>query len=284
MTLGQKVKTYRENLGWSQDELSKKLGVSISTIGMIETDKRNIKDKLKYDLCTLFNISIAELMSDDESNFEELRNKIISIFLKYKTSKTDFENIINEVIDILENQKYLQLKSLKTNIESRQIISNIMQFFARYSNRDNLIADEDDLIRKNKVQLISVLESINYDELKYDELIEVYSQISIGSQVEESISKNFYNNSKSYIGIKILNDQMSPKYEKGNIAIVEKSNNFFNGQDVCFKDKTHYKIGRIFKQNDMIIIKYLNNDYSIECFNIDMFNKMYIGTVVYVQI
>ena len=43
MSIGQVIRNNREKLGWTQEELAKKLGISVSTVGMIETDKRNVE-------------------------------------------------------------------------------------------------------------------------------------------------------------------------------------------------------------------------------------------------
>ena len=73
---------------------------------------------------------------------------------------------------------------------------------------------------------------------------------------------------------------MIPKYEKGNIVIVQKSKVFANGQDVCFKNKSSYEIGRIFVKDNIVAIKYFNTNYNIQFFELEEFKKMYIGIVV----
>ena len=93
MTIGENIQKYRKELGWSQEELARKLNVSVSTVGMIETDKRNVKDSIKLQLCSLFNISISELMGTNEINFSKLKNSIIFVFLQYKTDKKTFSEI-----------------------------------------------------------------------------------------------------------------------------------------------------------------------------------------------
>lgn len=72
MSIGENIQKYRKDLKWSQEELARKLGVSVSTVGMIETDKRNVKDAMKFQLCSLFNISISELMGTNEINFRTI--------------------------------------------------------------------------------------------------------------------------------------------------------------------------------------------------------------------
>lgn len=288
MTIGQKIKYYRENSGWSQEELAKKIGVSVSTIGMIETDKRNVKDNLKFKLCDLFNISISELMSNNMLDFELLKNKIISVFIKNKTKKDSFNKIINETINIIEKTLYIHLSKANCNFtETKEIVKNICHFFYDYLpkyEKEKIISQRKTFIEPYKEQIIALLKTINYDNINFENSIIVYSEITIGSQIEKSISKDFYDNNKDYIGIKVLTDKMLPKYEKGNTLIIQNCQEFYSGQDVCFKNKLRYKIGRAYIHDNIVIIKYLNNEYDIEFFNIEDFKKLLIGTVVSVLI
>ena len=286
MTIGQKIKYYRENSHWSQEELAKKLGVSVSAIGMIETDKRNVKDNLKFKLCDLFNISIAELMSSNTIDFEILKNKIVSVFIKNKTKNDIFNEVIKETINIIEETQYIELIKVRCNfIETREILKNIYHFYFNYLPKYEKVAIPRGEIFTElyKEQTIDLLKKINYKNINFENSIVVYPEIIIGSEIEKSISKDFYND-KDCIGIKISTNKMSPKYEKGNTLIIQNSKEFYSGQDVCFKDKSRYKIGRAYVQDNIAIIKYLNNEYDIEFFNIAYFKKLLIGTVVSVLI
>lgn len=288
MTIGQKIRYYRENSHWSQEELAKKLGVSVSTIGMIETDKRNVKDNLKFKLCNLFNISIAELMSSDTLDFELLKNKIISVFIKNKTKKDSFNKIINETINIIEKTLYIHLSKANCNFtETKEIVRNICHFFNDYLSKyekEKIIAQKETFLEPYTEQIINLLKTINYDNINFENTIIIYPEISIGSQIENSISKDFYDNNKNYIGIKITTDKMLPKYEKGNTLIIQNCQEFYSGQDICFKDKLRYKIGRAYIKDNIVVVKYLNNEYDVEFFNIEDFKKLLIGTVVSVLI
>ena len=286
MTIGQKIKYYRENLHWSQEDLAKKLGVSVSTIGMIETDKRNVKDNLKFELCNLFNISIAELMSSDTIDFELLKNKIVSVFIKNKTPNDIFNEVIKETINIIEETQYIELIKVHYNfIETREILKTIYRFFSNYLPKYKRVSIPQGEIFTElyKEQTIDLLKKINYKNINFENSIVVYPEISIGSEIEKSMSKDFYDN-KDCIGIKVLTNRMTPKYEKGNTLIIQRSQTFYSGQDVCFKDKLFYKIGRVYTQDNIVIIKYLNNEYDIEFFNPEKFKRLLIGTVVSVLI
>ena len=59
------VKQYREQKGWSQGELAKRLGVSRQTINAVETDKYDPSLPLALRMSLLFGIEVRELFLDD---------------------------------------------------------------------------------------------------------------------------------------------------------------------------------------------------------------------------
>lgn len=287
MGIGENIQKYRKELGWSQEELAGKLGVSVSTVGMIETDKRNVKDTMKLQLCSLFNISISELMGMNEFNFSKLKNSIIFVFLQYKTDEKIFLEVKKEINEIIEKQQYWEFKKLNIKRETKDIIKSILQFansiclsnLSMYEG-NNIIEKEDKFIKENKENITQIINSIEYNELKLNSFLPVISQYTLYHKSETTILKNPFEEDDKFIAIKIENEKMNPKYEKSNIVIVQKSNILTNGQDVCFKNKTIYDIGRIYIDNNIVAIKYFNTTYDIQFFELQEFKKMYIGFVV----
>ena len=74
MSLGTKVRRYREAKSWSQDDLALRLDVTQSTISNIESDKSipnsmllsKIAKELEVDINELFNESTNNIMSNNE--------------------------------------------------------------------------------------------------------------------------------------------------------------------------------------------------------------------------
>lgn len=74
MSLGTKVRRYREAKSWSQDDLALRLDVTQSTISNIESDKSipnsmllsKIARELEVDINELFNESTNNIMSNNE--------------------------------------------------------------------------------------------------------------------------------------------------------------------------------------------------------------------------
>ena len=66
-----RVKHYREDAGWSQGELARRLGVSRQTINAVETDKYDPSLPLALRMAKLFAVDVPDLFIDDwtpESN------------------------------------------------------------------------------------------------------------------------------------------------------------------------------------------------------------------------
>ncbi|MAK99930.1 MAG: transcriptional regulator [Citromicrobium sp.] len=60
-----RVKHYREDAGWSQGELARRLGVSRQTINAVETDKYDPSLPLALRMAKLFAVAVPDLFIDD---------------------------------------------------------------------------------------------------------------------------------------------------------------------------------------------------------------------------
>lgn len=60
-----RLKEYREQNGWSQGELARRLGVSRQTINAVETDKYDPSLPLALRMSKLFGVPVPELFIDD---------------------------------------------------------------------------------------------------------------------------------------------------------------------------------------------------------------------------
>ncbi len=74
--VGQNVKRFRIEAGWTQDLLAERLGFSTSHIANIEGGKTGISDEILANLCNLFNKKPAEIYNEPDMKFsmdKELR-------------------------------------------------------------------------------------------------------------------------------------------------------------------------------------------------------------------
>ena len=60
-----RLKHYREEAGWSQGELARRLGVSRQTINAVETDKYDPSLPLALRMAKLFAVAVPDLFIDD---------------------------------------------------------------------------------------------------------------------------------------------------------------------------------------------------------------------------
>ncbi len=65
MMPGKVMMIYRENKGWTQQDLSKKIGVSIQNISHYENDRRPISHKLAYQLSNIFEVPIKRFLKEE---------------------------------------------------------------------------------------------------------------------------------------------------------------------------------------------------------------------------
>ena len=60
-----RLKHYREEAGWSQGELARRLGVSRQTINAVEIDKYDPSLPLALRMARLFAVNVPDLFIDD---------------------------------------------------------------------------------------------------------------------------------------------------------------------------------------------------------------------------
>ena len=75
MELGKRIKEYRNNLGWNQDELAIKMYVSRQTISNWENDKSYPDIQSLLLLSELFDVSLDQLVKGDIEKMTELINE-----------------------------------------------------------------------------------------------------------------------------------------------------------------------------------------------------------------
>lgn len=85
--LGEKIKSYRESKNMTQNDLANILGVSAGTVSKYESGalEPNIESLKK--LAKLFEISIDELLNDEEEKFDILKINVLDTFREQKEMK-----------------------------------------------------------------------------------------------------------------------------------------------------------------------------------------------------
>lgn len=106
MQIGEKIKTRRMALGWSQRELADRMECNHSTITRIETGKIDISQSKIMQFSEVLGVSIAYLMGWEETqkNNDILADIIVRL-------RTDVE--FSEIVKILSNLDAEKLAGIK---------------------------------------------------------------------------------------------------------------------------------------------------------------------------
>ena len=65
---GERIKKRRQELGWTQDDLCKKAGISKGFLSDVENDKRNVSSENLLDIARALSVSLDYLMTGKASN------------------------------------------------------------------------------------------------------------------------------------------------------------------------------------------------------------------------
>lgn len=132
---GNVLKNLRMSRGLSQEELSNKFGVSTSTIGMYETNKREPNFDLLKEFANFFNVStdylLEQIKKDDLTNFD-----VKQIPLLGKIQAGEPTTMFADVIDYIDipadmargNKELFALKTKGKSMEPNFIEGDILIF------------------------------------------------------------------------------------------------------------------------------------------------------------
>ncbi len=107
MCMHNRIKEIRKALNINQIDFAKQIGLSQSTLAMIEVGKRNFSDKHIKLICSTFNISEHWIRTGEGSMFScsPYEKELISVF--ETLSPITQKYLINIARELLENQKEL---------------------------------------------------------------------------------------------------------------------------------------------------------------------------------
>ena len=116
---GKKLAQLRKQRNLSQEQLAKKINVSLSSVAMYETNKRQPDDETKKAISQLFGVSIDYLL-DNEVNKE----------FKEQTEENQelLKNISEELQDPTMKALYSKASELK-NDRDRKMVLNVIKGF-----------------------------------------------------------------------------------------------------------------------------------------------------------
>lgn len=106
MTTGERIKKLRTSQKISQDQLAKALGISASTVGMYEQDRRKPGFEKLEAIADYFNVSLDYIMCNDHA----LKPNVTDDDIKFALFG-DKENITDEMFDeVKQIAEYVKVK------------------------------------------------------------------------------------------------------------------------------------------------------------------------------
>ncbi|MGV3762847.1 helix-turn-helix domain-containing protein [Parapedobacter sp.] len=102
-TLGKKIRLLRHQRGWSQEDVAKRLDISIPAFSKIETGITDVNLSRLDQISRLFDLSIVQLLSTSDSEEEKKHTAELSA-LKEKLEEREAEviELQKKVIDLYE--------------------------------------------------------------------------------------------------------------------------------------------------------------------------------------
>ena len=118
VVIGENIKRYRLQNGWTQQELGAKIGISKNAIGNYEKGFRSPKKDTMFDLANAFNISIDDLFppiqNDSSSNVSQIQSiydelnppRQVKVLNYAKMQLNEQENEVSEAIQLYSYDYY----------------------------------------------------------------------------------------------------------------------------------------------------------------------------------
>ncbi|GAA4918569.1 helix-turn-helix domain-containing protein [Mucilaginibacter sp. UR6-1] len=109
-TLGKKIRLLRHQKGWSQEDVAKKLDISIPAFSKIETGITDINLSRLEQIATLFEMSVVQLLTfNDTQEEQKFASELENIHKKLTERETEVIDLQKKVIELFEE---LRLKKV----------------------------------------------------------------------------------------------------------------------------------------------------------------------------
>ncbi len=106
-TLGKKIRLLRHQKSWSQEEVSKQLGISIPAFSKIETGITDINLSRLEQVAKLFELTVVQLLSTHGDEDQETYNmEVNNLTLKLHERESELIDLQKKLIDLYEVRKY----------------------------------------------------------------------------------------------------------------------------------------------------------------------------------
>ncbi|MFD0794400.1 helix-turn-helix domain-containing protein [Mucilaginibacter litoreus] len=106
-TLGKKIRLLRHQKGWSQEEVAKRLDISIPAFSKIETGITDINLSRLEQIAVLFEMSVVQLLTYNEvEQDQKMASELESINKKLMDRETEVIDLQKKVIELFEELRH----------------------------------------------------------------------------------------------------------------------------------------------------------------------------------
>ena len=222
IVIGENIKQYRLQNGWTQQELGTKIGISKNAIGNYEKGFRSPKKDTMFDLANAFNISIDDLFPPIQKDSSSPTSQIQTIYDELEPPRQA------KVLNYAERQ----LKEQRNEEETK--INEVSEVISLY-----------------QVEVVSETAAacgfnygFGYDDIDRENI-----------EVDEQPPRHD-------IATKVSGDSMQPDYQDGDILyLVDKGLTTYNGDlaVIAYGDRSYFK--KIYTENGRLRLVSFNDKY-----------------------
>lgn len=104
-SLGKRIRLLRQQRGWSQEDVAKRLDISIPAFSKIETGITDINLSRLNQISKLFDLSVVQLLSSTDAErdaMEGAKAELQEIVKKLQDRESDIITLQKKVIDLYE--------------------------------------------------------------------------------------------------------------------------------------------------------------------------------------
>ena len=109
-TLGKKIRLLRHQKGWSQEDVAKRLDISIPAFSKIETGITDINLSRLEQIAVLFEMPVVELLTfSDSDQDQKFVNELESVNKKLMDRETEVIDLQKKVIELFEELRHIKV-------------------------------------------------------------------------------------------------------------------------------------------------------------------------------
>lgn len=100
--LGRKIRLLRHQRSWSQEDVAKRLNISIPAFSKIETGITDVNISRLNQISELFDLSLVQLLSSSDQEEEHILNEVEELNQKLRERETEIIGLQKKVIELYE--------------------------------------------------------------------------------------------------------------------------------------------------------------------------------------